>query len=561
MPMSPIVFRFLLALFAGLLLLPGKSIAEESAGAVSGTTLTLGAGETKTIPHNFALPLSKLRVSVIEGGKSLSEQETKHYFKFTADRGATSSFHVKNITAETRTITVAASPHATVERAGFTVSMVFLALLLGTFVAMTAFGAPIPLAMSMLACAFLALSWSQAEQIAHTGFRNFAEIAIIFTAVAIPAHMIERSRGFEWMAAVMGQKFGRLRLNSPRLALPLLVTLLLVFTYVLAGLMHNITSMLIMTPIIIRICDSYGVPSRWILCAALIASNLGGFSTRWGDTPNIVEAREWGLVASDFTREILPPNLIVLAVLTLTTIFLTQRAFAKAAASQADPNTLSGPRPGQTLMTAMGAAGWEDEKTNITVDRRIFSVGAIILVTFIVTHVVWHELSMTLGGIAILAAVLLERARDREHTLKSLGFDVYITFAAIFIIAGCIKNSWIGFTLQDQIEKLHFAPWAITITGYFGTMFTEAGSWVSAVAEDIAAGDLSHKSAWALGAGICAGSSSILTAASAGIILWEQSARYKEHAITFRKYLPFGIGFSLFMLIFYSLYFSFIFKG
>ncbi len=556
--MNTTFLRTILAALAAFIFLTPRASAEE--GTMTGTAVTLGPGETQTIKHAFGLELRRLRVGVIENGHALSEHETALQFKFSAERGAKDAFSVKNISPTTRTITVAASPHASVEPASFTISMVFLVLLFATFFAMTVFGAPIPLAMSILACAFLAMSWKQADQIAHTGFHNFTEIAIVFTAVAIPAHMIERSRGFEWMAAVLGQKFGRLRLNSPRLALPLLVTLLLVFTYVLAGLMHNITSMLIMTPIIIRLCDSYGVPSRWLLCASLIASNLGGFSTRWGDTPNIVEAREWGLVAGDFWKEILPPNLIVMTVLIVVTAWLTKRAVAQAASVQASVGP-SGIRAGQTLMTAMGAAGWEDEKSNITVDRRIFLVGMVVLVGFIGSHVIWHDLSIALGGLAILLAVLLDRPRDREHTLKSLGFDVYITFGAIFIIAGCVKYSWIGQTLQSQIVEQNFAPWVISVTGYFGTMFTEAGSWVSAVAEDIAAGDLSHKSAWALGAGICGGSSSILTAASAGIILWEQSARYKEHAITFRKYLPFGLGFSLFMLIFYSLYFTYIFKG
>lgn len=539
------------------LLCCGGGQAQTAGPAVGGVAVTLAPGETKAVPHTFAMPLSRLRVGVIEDGHALSELEVEHHFKFSQERGVPDSFDVTNTSAVARTVTVAASPHASIERAGFPVSMLFIVLLLATFVAMTAFGAPIPLAMSVLACAFLALSWQQAEIIAHNGFRNFAEIAIIFTAVAIPAHMIERSRGFEWVAAILGEHFGRLRLNSPRLALPLLVGLLLAVTFVLAGLMHNITSMLIMTPIIIRLCDSYGVPSRWILCASLIASNLGGFSTKWGDTPNIVEAREWGLQAGDFFREILPPNLVVMAVLILTAYFLTRTALARASAAGKNVgHSISGARPGETLLTAMGAAGWEDEQTNITVDRRVFAIGAVVLVGFILSHVIWHELSIALGGVAILTAVLLERPRDREHTLKSLGFDVYITFAAIFMIAGCIKNSWIGFNLQAQIEALHFAPWAITGTGYFGTMFTEAGSWVSAVAEEIAAGDLSHRSAWALGAGICGGSSSILTAASAGIILWEQSARYKEHAVTFRSYLPFGLGFSVFMLVFYSLYFT-----
>jgi hypothetical protein len=68
----------------------------------------------------------------------------------------------------------------------------------------------------------------------------------------------------------------------------------------------------------------------------------------------------------------------------------------------------------------------------------------------------------------------------------------------------------------------------------------------------------SRAAAWALGAGICAGSSSLITAASAGIILAEESQRFNDpdHAITFQRYLAFGLPFSLFMLLFYAVYFT-----
>jgi len=121
-----------------------------------------------------------------------------------------------------------------------------------------------------------------------------------------------------------------------------------------------------------------------------------------------------------------------------------------------------------------------------------------------------------------------------------------------------MESSWVGETLQALIRTTDAAPWAITSTGYLGTAFSEAASWATAAAERIHPLDSSHSAAWALGAGICAGSSSILTAASAGIILHEESRRFKDgkHVITFRRYLAFGLGFSLFMLAFYTVYFS-----
>lgn len=428
-----------------------------------------------------------------------------------------------------------------------------LVLLFTAFFAMTKYEVPLPLAMTLVSLAFLIIQWDSAPRILREGFSHYADITVLFTAVAIPAHMIERSQGFKWVAAWLGHQLGKIRLRHPRMTTPLLVSILLLATYVTAGLMHNVTSILIMTPIIIRLCASYHVPSRWILSAALIASNLGGFSTRWGDTPNIIESATWGLTAGDFMREVLPANLIVMLVLIIVATILTQRGISSRS-RQAGTTTV----PFYTLQVAQTAADWKKAKADLAIDRRLLTIGLVMLVFFIVLHVIFTTLAIAIGAFTIVTAVLLERKNSRYHTLTSLGFDVYLAFAAIFVLAGCVSNSWIGATLYQQLIAANAEPWVIAVTGYFGTTFTEAASWATAVSAPIQKLDPSHAAAWALGGGICAGSSSLVTAASAGIILAEESQRFKdpEHAITFRRYLAFGLPFSLFMLLFYAVYFS-----
>jgi Na+/H+ antiporter NhaD/arsenite permease-like protein len=433
--------------------------------------------------------------------------------------------------------------------------VLMLVLLFSAFFAMTRYEVPLPLAMTLVSLAFLIIQWSAAPAILREGFAHYANITVLFTAVAIPAHMIERSQGFKWIAAWLGHQMGKIRLRHPRLTTPLLVVILLVVTYVTAGLMHNVTSILIMTPVIIRLCASYQVPSRWILSAALIASNLGGFSTRWGDTPNIIESTTWGLNAGDFMREVLPANLIVLAVLITVATILTQRGISRRSREKG-----AGQVPFYTLQVAQTAADWKKAKADLAIDHRLLSIGIGSLVFFIVLQLIFPPLDITIGAITIVGAVLLERKKSRYHTLTSLGFDVYLAFAAIFVLAGCVSHSWIGNTLYQQLIAAKAAPWVIAVTGYFGTTFTEAASWATAVSQSIHQLDPSHAAAWALGGGICAGSSSLVTAASAGIILAEESQRFNDpdHAINFRRYLAFGLPFSLFMLVFYSLYFTFV---
>jgi Na+/H+ antiporter NhaD/arsenite permease-like protein len=438
-------------------------------------------------------------------------------------------------------------------QASWSAGALMLVLLFAAFFAMTRYEVPLPLAMSLVSCSFLIIQWESAETILQNGFNHYANITILFTAVAIPAHMIERSQGFKWVAAWLGHQLGKIRLRHPRLTMPLLVAILLIATYVTAGLMHNVTSILIMTPIIIRLCASYQIPSRWILSAALVASNLGGFSTRWGDTPNIIESKTWGLQAGDFMHEVLPANLLVLAALVIVATFLTQRGIATRAATAVKV-------PFYTLQVAQTAADWKKAKSDLSIDTRLLVIGMSLLAFFILLHVMYPPIAITIGAATIVVAVLLERKSERYHSLTSLGFDVYLAFAAIFVLAGCVSHSWIGLVLHQQLDAAHGAAWAIAGTGYLGTTFTEAASWATAVSQSIQQMNPSHAAAWALGGGICAGSSSLVTAASAGIILAEESQRFNdpEHAITFRRYLAFGLPFSFFMLLFYSVYFSYV---
>jgi hypothetical protein len=148
-------------------------------------------------------------------------------------------------------------------------------------------------------------------------------------------------------------------------------------------------------------------------------------------------------------------------------------------------------------------------------------------------------------------SVFGDRRGERLHTLKSLGGDLYLTLAAVFVIAHCISTSQLGHSLQHAITATGGAVWVIAVSSYLGTGLTEAASWASAAAGMVHAVNPSHSAAWALGGGICAGSSSILTAASAGIVLWTESRRFGGHAVTFRSYLVFGFVASLAMLGFY----------
>jgi len=419
-------------------------------------------------------------------------------------------------------------------------SIAMLAVLLVAFYAMARRGVAQAIAMPLAASAFLALSLTHAKEITESAFRDFGPVAILFTAVAVPAHMIERSNAFTWLGAALGTQIGWLRLRT-ELAVHLLVFVLLLITFIAAALFHNITSIMVMVPITITICSQYGIPTRWLLSGQLIASNLGGFSTSWGDTPNIIERTAWSLTNRDFTLEILPVNLGVLGLLTIAVIPLTRSAMRDRI---------------DNVRIAIARASQRLERMYIVVDKRLLLVGLSTLALFITLQWVNRELELAAAAITIAIAVLADRPEDRLRSLQALDLDLYMVLGSIFVLARAVDKSLIGESLARLVRDAGGAPFVIAISAYFGTLLTEAASWASATAPAVHVVNASHAGAWSLGAGICAGSSSLLTAASAGLVLWSQSRRFAGHEVNFGRYLTFGLPASLVMLVLYIMYFT-----
>lgn len=399
------------------------------------------------------------------------------------------------------------------------------------------------LVMPVIACIFLLLRGPDSHDIVITGFGQFGFIVVLFTAVAVPVHQIQHSGFFDLFAAHAGRYVGLLLLRSQTLGLALVVLSTLSVTTVIAAIAHNITAVFVVTPLSISICSRYRIPSRWILSGVLVASNLGGFSTAWGDTPNLIEAQVWGLNNSAFF-EILPANVAILAILSLAVTWLTDRDVRKSST------------PVDRIQLAMEIAGFDVMREEMDVDKRRLVIGVIALTGFITLQFLWKELEIAWGAIAIAFAVAAERREDRLASLQALDIGTYSALASLFLIAHSISQSSLGEVLRDVIAGNDGSVASIAIASYLGTLLTGAASWASVAAPLVHDVNPSHAGAWALGGGICAGSSAVLTAASAGIILWMESGRRKGFEVTFGNYLVFGLIASHAMLLFYIVYVS-----
>ncbi len=420
-------------------------------------------------------------------------------------------------------------------------TILLLLLVLTGFVLMTRGHFTQEVAIPLVVLAALALAGAPDNQAAlQGGFAEFSRILLIFTAVAVPAHLLMRGHVLHWIGLLLGEWTG-LAIRSFSLPVWLAVpTMSLAVTWAMAAGLHNTTSILVGAQIIAVMCRSYHLPVRPALCGALIASNLGGFSSPWGDTPNIIETAVFHLNQRDFLQ-ILPVNLGLLLLITGATAWWTRKEMKHDSAAH-------------TLETAIATQGFRSARANLVVDGRLLMTGVAGILGSVVVPMVLPGHELALCAIVILACVLLDYPTHRRESLTALGVETYVTLGAIFVLGHIMSRTSIGvgLYLQHWLERSGMPVWAIAVSSYIGTLLTEAASWASAAAPIVQAGAAGRTSAWALGAGICAGSSSLLTAATAGILLSRESRHFAPtERITFGSYLTFGLTASLAMLTYY----------
>ena len=88
------------------------------------------------------------------------------------------------------------------------------------------------------------------------------------------------------------------------------MVMLVVITAFASALLDNVTTVLLIAPVTLLVCDRLGVPPVPFLIAEVMASNIGGTATLIGDPPNIIIASRSGLTFNDFLVHLAP---IVLA--------------------------------------------------------------------------------------------------------------------------------------------------------------------------------------------------------------------------------------------------------
>lgn len=377
------------------------------------------------------------------------------------------------------------------------------------------------------AAIMLALGATDAE---HAFFSEEAgidwNVIFLLLGMMLIVGVLKRTGLFEYLA-IWSAKKARGR------PFPIMV-ILIVVTGVVSAALDNVTTVLLVAPVTLLVCERLGVPPFPFLIAEAFASNIGGTATLVGDPPNIIIASRSGLTFNDFLAVLAPFVAVVLVVFVLLCRIMFRRAFRydreRAARVMAlrERDAIRDPR---LVVISLG-------------------VLAAVLVAFVLHTLLGLEPSVValLGGLLLLVLSRL----DAEEVAKDVEWPTLIFFAGLFVmVGGLVATGVIDEIARAATGAVEGKLWPATM------LLLWASAGLSAIVDNIpyvatmspivaelveAEGGIGHAQVlwWALAIGADFGGNATAVGASANVVVLGIADR-AGHKITFWGFTKYGL--------------------
>jgi Na+/H+ antiporter NhaD/arsenite permease-like protein len=214
-----------------------------------------------------------------------------------------------------------------------------------------------------------------------------------------------------------------------------LFVLLSVVTTVLAMFLDNVTTVVIVAPVTVLICEIIGISPLPFLMSEALLSNTGGVATLIGDPPNVLIGSAAGFSFNDFLIHSLPIVLVAWA----AALFLLLRLFKKDLSKR--PRSIKAVmrlNPAETLNEPLMA-------------RRILIVLAGAILFFFVHHAL--HVSPSLVALSAAAVALVWVRPNLDELFKHIEWSVLIFFAALFVMVGGLEAAGVLESVIKVLER------------------------------------------------------------------------------------------------------------
>jgi Na+/H+ antiporter NhaD/arsenite permease-like protein len=251
--------------------------------------------------------------------------------------------------------------------------------------------------------------YSEEQAIAAIDFNTLGLLLGMMLLVAL----LEPTGVFQYLAVWAGRLSG----GKPVRLLILLGTV----TTVLSMFLDNVTTVVLIAPVTILICEILGVSPLPYLMAEALLSDTGGVATLLGDPPNILISSAAGFSFTDFLTHSLPVVLVAWLVALLLLRYLFRRELS---ATPANPDAILKLDTSEIL-------------TDRNTAKRVLIILGIALLIFLFHGVLNISPAFIALSAATLALVVVRP--DPAKTFKQVEWSVLVFFVALFVMVGGIK--------------------------------------------------------------------------------------------------------------------------
>jgi Na+/H+ antiporter NhaD/arsenite permease-like protein len=313
-----------------------------------------------------------------------------------------------------------------------------------------------------------------------------------------------------------------------------IMAMLCTITAVASALLDNVTTVLLVAPVTLLVCDRIGVRPEGFLIAEVMASNIGGTATLIGDPPNIIIASRADLSFNDFLANLAPFIVVAFVVFLLLARWLFRRSFTY------------DPERAEAVMEI-------DERRAIrdpALLRRSLAVLGLVMIGFVLHSALGLEPSLVaLLGAGLLVVVSGTATADY---LAEVEWPTLVFFMGLFVMVGGLVNVGVIGSLGEAAIDAVGDNYLVAATGLlFGSAVLSAivdnipyVATISPLVSDLveASGGAAGAQAlwWALALGADLGGNATAVGASANVVVLGIAER-SGYPISFWRFTRYGL--------------------
>lgn len=309
----------------------------------------------------------------------------------------------------------------------------------------------------------------------------------------------------------------------------------ILITAILSALLDNVTTVLLVGPMTIVICQILKVNPVPFLMTEIIASNVGGTSTLIGDPPNIMIGSAANLSFSDFII-----NLGFVVIVILISLIICFKLIYK---KEINNGT------NEVAITSL------DENKAIQ-DKPLLYKSIVVLFLILLGFIFHSRLNIESSIIALSGAciMLVIGKQDAGEIINSVEWSTIIFFIGLFIVVGGISESGVIKNLASYLIKLTngnttyamcIILWVSAIISSFLDNIPFVATLIPLILTMQTQGMNVMPLWWATSLGACLGGNGTLIGASANVVLANIGEKH-GYDISFKRY--FRLGFPVMLL-------------